>query len=167
MKIENEHLYHGAALIQIAEDEHFTAINSLKVGDDVSKSAYRINDDIGVYLKYAGKPNNSHKEYVFNFSTENRAEMTSIAGTVREFYVALVCVEGKEICCLKYADVAQMLRRRRIAKGSDEEQVTVLVTMPKGKKFRVYVNSPGKKNALLGKATLVSRSDFPAVIFRS
>jgi hypothetical protein len=165
VKIEQEHLYHGAALIQIAEDSRFTAINSLGVGTDISKSAYRINDDIGVYLKYAGKPNTSHSEYVFNFSMVNRQEMATLSGSVSRFFVVLVCVKGREICCLEYRDVESMFRRRREAKHSDEEQITILVTMPKGKKFRVYVNAPRKKNRRLGKAKLVTRNDFPSVIF--
>lgn len=32
MKIHDDHLYHGAALTQIAEDDQFTAINALKLG---------------------------------------------------------------------------------------------------------------------------------------
>ena len=31
MNIKDDHFYHGAALIQIAEDKRFTAINALKV----------------------------------------------------------------------------------------------------------------------------------------
>ncbi len=165
MKIEKEHLYHGAALIQIAEDERFTAINSLGVGGSVSKSAYRINDDIGVYLKYARNPTPRHKEYVFNFSTANRAEMAALATSVHSFFVALVCVKDREVCCLEYSVIDLLFRRRRRAKGSDEEQITVLVTMPKKSKCRVYVNAPGKKNTLLGEAKLVTRSDFPSMLF--
>lgn len=166
MKIEKEHLYHGAALIQIAEDPHFTAINSFKIGNDVAKSAYRINDGIGVYLKYAGEPSNSHHEYVFNFSTENRKEIAALCDSVDRFFVALVCVKAKEICCLNYEDVELLFRRRRKAKGIDEDQLTIQVTMPTGKKSRVYVNMPGKKNKMLGKPKLISRSDFPRVIFQ-
>ena len=32
MKIRDDHMFHGAALIQIAEHPRFTAINSLVVG---------------------------------------------------------------------------------------------------------------------------------------
>ena len=31
MKVEDKHLYHGAAVMQIAEDENFTAINPLQL----------------------------------------------------------------------------------------------------------------------------------------
>ena len=56
MKINDDHMYHGAALIQIAEDPRFTAINVFQGGEGVSRSAFRINADIGVFLKYATKP---------------------------------------------------------------------------------------------------------------
>ena len=56
MKIADDHMYHGAALLQIAEHPRFTAINSIEVSDQKSRSAYRINDNIGIFLKYASKP---------------------------------------------------------------------------------------------------------------
>ena len=56
MKINDDHMYHGAALTQIAEHPQFTAINAFKHANRPSRSAFRINDDIGVYLKYASKP---------------------------------------------------------------------------------------------------------------
>lgn len=59
MQIRDEHLYHGAALNQIAEHKKFTAINVLKVKGKASRSAFRINAQTDVYLKYAKK--NSRK----------------------------------------------------------------------------------------------------------
>ena len=41
---------------------------------------------------------------------------------------------------------------------------TLLVTLPKGKSFRVYVNAPGKRKVALGEF-LVPRKAFPDVIF--
>ena len=43
MEIREEHLYHGAALNQIAEHEQFTAINTLKITANESRSAFRVN----------------------------------------------------------------------------------------------------------------------------
>ena len=64
MKINKEHLYHGAALNQIAEHEQFTAINTLEINEIRSRSAFKINQKISIYLKYCTKQNNN-KEYVF------------------------------------------------------------------------------------------------------
>ena len=55
MKIQDEHFYHGAVLNQIAEHEQFTAINALTVYGKKVKGAYKVNNDIAVYLKYASK----------------------------------------------------------------------------------------------------------------
>ena len=166
MKINDDHMYQGAALAQIAEERRFTAINAFKDGQEVSRSAFRINDDIGIYLKYATKPTPSYEEYVFQFAAQHLEELERISGLVPRAYLALVCVEGREICCLKYQQLKKLVARRRRAKGGEEDQYTVLVRMPFRKEFRVYVNAPGRKNTLLGKPILVPRRAFPDKIFQ-
>jgi hypothetical protein len=79
MKIHDDHMYHGASLIQIAENPQFTAINSLKINGVNYSNAYRINDDIAVYLKYGNTPNKSFREYQFTFSQAHLAELSAIA----------------------------------------------------------------------------------------
>ena len=59
MKIGNEHLYHGAVLNQIAEHPQFTAINALRVGGETSRSAFKINNDIAVYIHKIRDPTDS------------------------------------------------------------------------------------------------------------
>ena len=165
MKIHDDHLYHGSALIQIAEHPQFTAINSLKLGKSVVRVAYRVNDDVAVYFKYASKPTHAYNEYVFTFTKEHLAELSKIAQATPKTFVALVCVKDREICCITYANVFALLAKREKALGATEENLTVLVTMQKNKSLRVYVNAPGKKGSILPKAIIVSRSAFPKVIF--
>jgi hypothetical protein len=165
MKIEDEQLYHGAALIQIAEAEHFTAINRLTAGGMDLKSVYKINKDIGVFLKYASQPRSRHDEYVFNFSLENRKELSILRTVVRHIFVALICVESRQICCVTSAEIEALFQTRRTARGYDEEIVSILCSLPSGKAFRVYVNAPGKRNRLLGEPLLVARNRFPSAIF--
>ena len=50
MKINDDHMYHGAALIQIAEHPQFTAINSFPHDGHASRSAFLVNLDIGMGL---------------------------------------------------------------------------------------------------------------------
>lgn len=52
MKIRTEHLNLGAALIQIAEDDNFTAINPLRLQGEKINNAFLINADTCVFLKY-------------------------------------------------------------------------------------------------------------------
>jgi hypothetical protein len=165
MKIHDDHLFHGSALIQIAEHPQFTAINALKLGARVVRVAYRVNDDIAVYFKYASKPTPAYKEYVFTFTKEHLAELSKIAQATPKTFVALVCVMDREICCITHAEVLELLAKREKALGAPEENLTVLVTVPANKSLRVYVNTPGKKGSTLGKASVVSRSAFPGVIF--
>ena len=102
MHIDDDHLYHGAAITQIAEHRLFTAINVFKDADDISRSAFRVNDDIAVYFKYATKPKRPHDEFVFTFTTENLDEIHRIAKLVPKTFLALVCVKARHICCLPY-----------------------------------------------------------------
>ena len=80
-------------------------------------------------------------------------------------YLALVCVDGRHICCLAYPELKALIARRQKAKGEEEEQYVIPVTMPEGKAFRVYVNAPGQKKTMLGKPALIARSDFPNRLF--
>jgi hypothetical protein len=54
MKINDDHMYRGAALTQIAEHPRFTAINAFKF----SRSAFKANDGIGIYI---GAPDEKNK----------------------------------------------------------------------------------------------------------
>lgn len=167
MRVNNEHIYHGAALTQIAEHPQFTAINVFKTPDGNSRSAFKINDDIAVYVKYATKSKPPHSEYQFAFSAEHLEELDRISKKVLNVHVALVCVGAKEICRLSYADLLGLLKSRRDAKGKDEEQYTILARLDKGKRFRVYVNAPGRKNRIAGEDLIVPRNDFPSKLFES
>lgn len=165
MRIDDDHMYHGAAITQIAEHPQFTAINAFKTGPEVSRSGFRVNDDIGVFLKYATNPKPPYSEYLFTFKAEHLDELEKMAGSVSRVFVALVCVMDRQICCLSRDHLRDLVERRVAAKGAQEDQYTILVTLPKGKSFRVNVNAPGVKKKTLGKATIISRNDFPGALF--
>lgn len=166
MKIDDDHLYHGAALIQIAEHPQFTAINSFKGKLADYENAYRINSDIAVYLKYAGKPNKARREYVFNFSKANLAELDAIAKVNGKTFLAMICVDAREVCCLPYDQLLTLIARRQRSAGKAENQYTLLVTAQKNAGLHVYVNAPHKKNTKLGKDIIVNRSAFPGDLFK-
>lgn len=113
MRIDDNHKFHGAALIQIAEDPHFTAINAVRFDGQPAHDVFRINDDIGVYLKYSQKPIGKYKEYLFNFKQEHLEMLKKLATTTERVFVALVCVNGREICCLPYQRLLELIGRRR------------------------------------------------------
>jgi hypothetical protein len=166
MKIDDDHLYHGAALIQIAEHPRFTAINSFRGKLAGYANAYRVNDDIAVYLKYASKPNKAHREYVFTFSKANLAELDAIAKVSPKTFLALVCVKVREVCCLPYGKLLELIALRKKAAGQAENQYVLLVTARKNEGLHVYVNAPHQKKTKLGKDVVVSRNSFPGDLFR-
>ena len=165
MKIHDDHLYHGAALIQIAEHPQFTAINSLKVKGEVVRAAYKINAHIAVYLKYAAKTHGRFKEYVFTFHTDHLETIEALADANPQTFIVLVCVKGRHICCIKASELSELIESRKEAAESEEDSYTVLVTMRFRKKMQVYMNQPGKKKTMLGRPLTVSRRVFPDVLF--
>ncbi len=165
MKIHDDHLYHGAALTQIAEHKQFTAINAFRDGKRVSRSSFLINNDIAVYLKYATKVSTSYREHAFTFTQAHLDELTEIEKRSKKAFVALVCVKAREVCLLSRADLRSMISERRAAKGSKEDAYTVLVVAPHGKKLRAYLNAPGVKKKKLTER-LVGRNEFPGKIFK-
>ena len=163
MKIDDNHMYHGAALLQIAEHPMFTAINTIEISGQKSRSAYRINDRIGIFLKYASEPSNIG-EYSFQFNNDHLRELDGVASQMAHTFIALVCVKDREIACLRLDQLLALVERRRKKKGTDEEQYVVLVTATRGQSLRAYINMPGRKGFSLGKIT-VSRKSFPEVLF--
>jgi hypothetical protein len=164
MKINDDHMYHGAALTQIAEHPQFTAINAFKHDGTTSRSSFVINTDIGVYLKYATKATKAFNEFPFTFLTPHLEELKKLESHFEKVYLGLVCVAAKQVCAVSYEQFKGLLAARREAKGGDEVGYTVLVTVPAGKSFRVYVNQPGEKKTSLG-TIIVSRNTFPGCLF--
>ncbi|PIF77529.1 hypothetical protein CLU95_4704 [Variovorax sp. 54] len=162
--IDDDHLYHGAALIQIAESLRFTAINSLKIAKRVLGMGYLINDDVAVYLKYASEPNEAHEEYVFTFAEGHLSDLEKTAHKYEKTFIALVCVQEREICCISYAQLMELKAAREKSSGQKEGVLAVLVTAPKKKQLRVGVNAAHQKNNY-AKVMKVARNAFPEVIF--
>jgi hypothetical protein len=164
MKIHHDHLYHGAALTQIAEHPQFTAINSFQHHADKSRSGYLVNQDIGIYLKYATKETKPYGEFVFTFRDDHIAEIDALAQKAEKTFIVFVCVEAEEICCIRRTELHALLDARRQERGYDEDVHTVLVTVPTGKSCRVYMNFPGERKQALGEI-IVARKRFPNAIF--
>ncbi|MBE7491077.1 MAG: hypothetical protein HS108_04890 [Planctomycetes bacterium] len=164
MHIHDDHMYHGAGLIQIAEHPTFKAINALNVGGKKSEVAYRINDNIAAYFKYCNEPKSRFNEYRFGFTTEHLEELDRIAEANERTFVVLVCVRAREICCISYQQLQDLVTARREAKGEDESTYVVCVTAQQGKSLRAYVNVPGKRGKF-EKQLVIARNAFPGVIF--
>jgi hypothetical protein len=165
MKINDEHLYHGAALTQIAEHPTFKAINAFWQQGKKSSCAFRINDTTGIYIKYAAEPHGTAREYVFVFKKPHLDELTILREQCVKVFVILVCIKAKEICVISYGQFQQMIKTRQKKQGKDEDQYQILVTALHNKQFRVYVNYPARKGIILGKPLIVQRKAFPELLF--
>lgn len=164
MKINNDHMYHGAALTQIAEHPQFTAINAFVTRTETSRCGFLVNQDIGIYLKYATKPNKSFAEFVFTFTDDNITEIDTLAQKAGRTFIVFICVQAKEICCISRDQFKSLIAKRRKALGSDERVHTIIITIPNGRNCRVYMNYPGTRRKCLGKFT-VPRNKFPMALF--
>lgn len=164
MKIRLEHQNIGAAVMQIAEHEQFTAINALKLNGKPISNAFLINSHVAILCKYASEPN-GNDEYVFTFSEDQMKTLASLLPKHDSLFFGLVCVEGSEICCLTKAEFEELLGYRRASADKLESQYAILVTIKAKSSFRVYVNAAGKKGKYAGKQLTVARKAFPDVMF--
>lgn len=164
MKIRTEHQNLGAALMQIAEDDNFTAINPLRVKSDKINNAFLINTDTCVFLKYGQEPKQTG-EYQFTYTREHLESVYGAAEHYKKVFVGLVCVEDQEVCCIDLAQLDAMIKARRATHGADEESYQVLVTVPEGKSLRAYTNASGRKGVIAGKEHVVARNRFPGCLF--
>lgn len=164
MRIHDRHQFHGAALIQIAEHPAFTAINAFRYGGTKSTNAYTINDNIGVYLKYATKSHGKYEEFVFTFAREHLEELAALKARQDQTFIALVCWSAKEVCAVPYKLLRSLVAEREQLSGAKEDSYTIYVRAPERASFRVYISPPGQKNRSLGES-IISRNAFPADLF--
>jgi len=165
VKIRLEQQNIGAAVMQIAEHEQFTAINTLKLNGKDIPNAFLVNHDTAVLCKYASEPN-SIGEYAFTFNEENMKNIDELNGKYEKIFFGLVCVEDAEICCLSKAQFKQLIENRNESAGSTELNYSIMATIKPGASFRAYVNAAGRKGHFAGNTITIARKDFPEAIFK-
>jgi len=174
MTIDDHDLYYGAALKQIADHKLFKSINAEWEADGKSRCAYRINTDIGVYIRAATKPVNG--EYVFNFKKSNLEELKKLEQVCKKLFVVLVCYNAKaigrgsrvaqyrQICVLRPTQIESLIQ----ARGSDVaalNQLNILIRVPSSRSMRAAVTIPGKKGGRMELIRKIPRNAFPQAIF--
>jgi hypothetical protein len=166
MSLSLKDQYHGAAMIKIAEYPQFKAINSFEpTPGQKSYSAFTVNDDTGVYLKYGSNPTKTFKEYSFVFNKANFAELAALKVKYKErVFLLLICVRAKCVCVLELEELEMKRAQRESKKGAPEDQYQLLVAVRPNKRFEVYMNVPGVRKTALTR-TFVNRNEFPKAIF--
>ena len=166
MHVDDDHRHYGSALIQIAEDVQFTAINAVRYRAQNSRCGFRINTEIGVYIRYRSEPKGSRIPiYSFAFSDDNLAELRRMSKRLTKVFVALVCVQDREICCLPYVDLEQLINVRQEEKGEVEDEYVIEAWIAPRKSFRVGISPPNTKGKW-SKSFVIPRNDFPRAIVR-
>jgi len=164
MRINDDHMYHGAALTQIAEQPIFKSINAFWNKGKRSSCGFRINDTTGVYIKYAASSRGHTREYLFTFSEAHLQEFRTLREQCQSVFAVLVCIGDKCICVVSYGQIMELIKLRTDAKGHQEDQYQIIVEVPPNKQFRVYTNMPNRKGIRLGEI-LVARNAFPQILF--
>jgi hypothetical protein len=176
MAIDDHDLYYGTALKQIADHKLFKSINAEWQANKKSRCAYRINMDIGVYIRAATKPVNG--EYVFNFKKENTDEMTALEGLCKKgVFVVLVCYNAKaiskgargaqyrQICVLRPSQISALIKTRGAGIPADAQH-NILITVPHSKSMRARITIPGREGGRMELTRKIPRNAFPNLIFK-
>jgi hypothetical protein len=127
MTVSQRSFYHGAALYEITQDNHFTSINRLPNLD--CSSAYQLNHDTGIYIKYATTGSNA--SWRFTFSPEHQREIRKIYDIFQnKTYIIFVC-EDQGICIVDYGIFAACIDLNH------RESEWIEIYRPDGGSFRI------------------------------
>jgi hypothetical protein len=165
MKIRTEHQNLGAALMQIAEHDSFTAINPLRIRASKINNAFLINSDTCLFLKYGQEPKSTTGEYQFTFTRDQIAPITEASGIYAKVFIGLVLVEDQEICGLTYDQLRQMIDARAETAGGEEDNYTILVTANADRRLRAYTGAANRRRVKALNPLVISRSRFPVFLF--
>ena len=175
VNIDKDHLYYGAACLQVAEDDRYTSINQFRSNNRRVRCTYVVNNDIGLYLTYRGERSRRAKwdgdrtadEYLFTFDAGEIAKIDELCSRYPNTYLGLVCVQNERICCLSNRELRELIALRRADAGVQEDSYVIVVAIFPGTRMsmKVFVTPLGKRNRYLGKPLIVAECAFPSKIF--
>lgn len=149
MPIQDQDLYHGAAIVPMVEFPRFKAINR---APDSEYGVYLLNTDTALMVKYA-KATNASGKWVFDFSPDQLRNARTLEVRHRgQFYAVFVCYP-KAVLALTWGELSSV-----VSLGSNRSQV-VYCEIPPNK--QIAVSGKGKKR--LGRN--VPRGEFPKRLF--
>ena len=175
-KIDDDHMYYGAALLQIAEHPQYTSINTYKRGEKPVRCCYVVNDEAGLYVKYRSKQQGAFRykttngerpgnEYHFVFDRKSRNTIDEMVQQRPSLFLALVCVEDRQICCISYEEFRNLVdKRHELLGGQESAQVAIYVAKIENSGFQVFVPTP-KKRGSMNATTRVPQNAFPKKVF--
>ncbi len=147
MKIQDQDIYHGSALMQIVEYPSFKALNK---ADDGKYGHYTINDGLRLFVKYR---KHSRSPWQFTFQPDELTAINADIASGAKTFVCLVCGDNT-ICCLTGGELQHLLNLQSGAAQS------VKVEVPIGGSQHIS----GPKKAKLRNA--IPHNAFPAKLFQ-
>jgi hypothetical protein len=126
MPIPERAFFHGAALFEITESEHFTSMN--KVSDIDSPSAYLLNHDTGLYVKHTTEDGGPWR---FTFTPDHQDHFRRLFDRYGEKTFAVLVCGRVGICVVNYGILAGCVDLNH----TDAEWLEV--SRPNGGSFRV------------------------------
>ncbi len=121
--------------------------------------------DINIYLKYASKPLGRYKEYRFTFNKDNLDELRTLKELKMRLFICLICVFSGQICCVPYSTLIKLINQRINKKGKDEDNYTIIATLPFRRSFQIYMNSPKRKNIMIGEM-IIPQDNYLKILFQ-
>ena len=76
-------------------------------------------------------------------------------------FIALVCVKDREIACLEYEQLLDLVARRKVSKGTSENQYVVLVTAPSWEAIAGLHQRTSPQECHLGKTNIYQAAGVP------
>ncbi len=99
MKIDKDHLYYGAAVLQVAEDDRYTSINQFRKKGKTVRCACVVNNDMGLYLSYRARKSRTAKwdvgkadEYPIQLDSGELSKIDDLSRQYPNTFLGLICV---------------------------------------------------------------------------
>jgi hypothetical protein len=102
MKIQQKHLFHGAALTQIVEHLSFKALNK---ADDGKYGHYQINHDRKLLVKHT---QNGTTSWQFTFQQDDLKTLQNDIDSSQKTYICLVCGQIT-VCAIDTLEIQDLL----------------------------------------------------------
>lgn len=144
MKIQQQDLFHGAALMQVVEDPRFKALNKAADG---KYGHYVLNNNSRLFVKFT---TGNGPDYRFNLSVADVAAIKKDQSDGHRVYLVLVC--GDETICALPADDVWI-----VAESHPNGNQQVWVRAETGKSMRF-----GRGQSQLNRA--IAHNSFPTVV---
>lgn len=129
--------FHGVVLCRIIH--HLQSSHTIRCFNLKNKSAYILNEKIGLYIKYC---QNRITPWIFNFKKSHQDEILEIKNAFNNTFIALVC-DYDGIACLKFSELKTIL-------DNDHQDEWLRVDRFKREKYSIS-GSDGKLKYKIGK----------------